>query len=164
MTIKSIITSAVLLGSTSAAFARPAPVPDDCDQTTTSTIVQPAAWQPGYTNPGYSHPVVLGGGRHKFDEGRKFITVGAQQGRFRALKINATVGGVFIKQVYVQFENGQEQVIRNIDARLTGNQGITLDLDGGARAIRRVVVYGNDVRLGRGSYLRRNSTFTVTAV
>lgn len=164
MSIKSIITSAVLIGTSSAAFASPAPIQDNCDPV---TVTSPAAWQPGQRDPGYRpeyarRQVVLGGGRHRFTEdGRKLISVGSQLGRFRALEINAAAGGVFIKQVYVQFENGQEQVIRDVNATLRGTEGIKLDLDGGARAIRRVVVYGNDLRRG---WNRRNSTFTVTAV
>jgi hypothetical protein len=39
----------------------------------------------------------------------------------------------------VQFENGQEQVIRNLDRTLTGHETLSLDLDGDRRTIRRVV-------------------------
>lgn len=114
----------------------------------------------GERMPPVYRPVTLASGLHFAGDGRKFITVGSEAGRFETLQISAANGRTFIKQVYVQFENGQEQVIRNLDRTLVGHDTLTLDLDGNRRAIRRIVVYGNDITMGR-----RFSTgaFTVSA-
>ena len=103
-------------------------------------------------------PVTLASGLSFAGDGRKFITVGAQAGRFETLQISAARGRTYIEQVYVQFDNGQEQIIRDLDRTLTGGESLTLDLDGGRRAIRRIVVYGSD-SVGR----RHSGAFTVTA-
>ncbi len=94
-------------------------------------------------------------------DGRKFITVGAEAGSFKALTIEASGGRTFIKQVYVQFDNGQEQVVRNLDRTLVGNASLTLDLDGNRRAIRRIVVYGTNLDNG---IRHEANAFTVTAL
>jgi hypothetical protein len=86
-----------------------------------------------------------------------FIAVGSQVGQFGTLQISAAGGRTFIKQVYVQFGNGQVQVIRNLDRTLSGNESLTLDLDGGRRNISRIVVYGN------AGWRRSAGTFAVTA-
>jgi hypothetical protein len=106
------------------------------------------AWDGGRPLPPVYRPVTLGAGLSFANDGRKFITVGSQAGRFETLQINAAGGRTFIKQVYVQFDDGQEQVVRNLDRTLTGNASLTLDLDGNRRAIRRVVVYGNAINTG----------------
>ena len=122
-------------------------------------VIMPIAWhapqQPVY------RPVTLANGLSFSGDGRKFITVGSQAGRFSTLTINAAGGRTFIKQVYVQFDNGQEQVVRNLDRTLTGSASLTLDLDGNRRAIRRIVVYGND--LNNNGWRRAAGSFSVTA-
>jgi len=106
-------------------------------------------------------PVLLASGMSFANQGRAFITVGDEAGRFGSLQISAAGGRTFIKQVYVQFDNGQEQVIRDLNRTLVGNQTVTLDLDGHRRGIRRIVVYGAD----GGRSVRRNlGAFNVTAV
>ena len=97
-------------------------------------------------------PVMLANGASFANQGRKFITVGRQAGRFDTLQISAAGGRTFIQQVYVQFDDGQEQVVRDLDRTLVGNQTITFNLDGGRRAIRRIVVYGSDGDLGWRSH------------
>ena len=49
---------------------------------------------------------------------------------FGSLQISAAGGRTFVQQVYVQFDNGQEQIVRALNRTLTGNQSLTLDLDG----------------------------------
>jgi hypothetical protein len=105
-------------------------------------------------------PVTLASGLHFAGDGRTFITVGDQAGQFNTLQISADGGPTFIQQVYVQFDNGQEQIVRALNRTLTGNQSLTLDLDGNRRAIRRVIVYGNPLNSG---WRRAGGTFTVTA-
>jgi hypothetical protein len=180
MNIKAIIASLVV-GSSSAAMAapsvtisahgtigntsyattvvrnRPAPIPQP--------IAQPVdyraggVWRGGHRLPPVFRPVVLANGL-SLNGGRSFIAVGAQQGRFGTLQISGATGRTFIKQVFVQFDNGQTQIIRNLDRTLTPNQGLTVDLDGNRRAIARIVVYGSELLNG---WRRSGGTFTVTA-
>jgi hypothetical protein len=184
MNTKAIIAS-LLLGSSSVAMATPsvtvtAAVHDsygtairdhrnDCacdDNYESPPIMAPGgwsgggAWDGGRPLPPVYRPVTLASGLSFANDGRKFITVGSQAGRFATLQINAAGGRTFIKQVYVQFDNGQEQVVRNLDRTLVGNQSLTLDLDGNRRAIRRIVVYGNEATTGRRWH---QGAFTVTA-
>jgi hypothetical protein len=88
------------------------------------------------------------------------IDVTRQQGRFATLQINAAGGRTFIRQVTVQFDDGQTQVLRNLDRTLAGNDSMTLDLDGGRRNIRRVVVVGNEINNG---WRAERGAFTVIA-
>jgi len=60
----------------------------------------------------------------------------------------------------VEFDNGQEQVIRNLNRTLFANQSLTLDLDGNRRSIARIVVYGSDMFRG---WRRSNGSFNVIA-
>ncbi len=143
-----------------------------------------AGWDGEGMLPPVYRPVTLAVGASFANQGRKFITVGSRAGQFGTIQIRAEGGRTFIKQVYVQFEDGQEQVIRDLDRTLTGHQGITLDLDGGRRSIRRIVVYGRDLNgswsnASDGRYLgdpygayswprpysrrQRGGSFTVTA-
>ena len=108
-------------------------------------------------------PVTLASGMHFANDGRSFITVGAQAGMFGKLDISAAGGRTFVQQVYIQFANGQEQVIRNLNRTLTGNECLSLDLDGGRRAIKRIVVYGNPLNSGWNGWRRAAGTFNVTA-
>jgi hypothetical protein len=114
-----------------------------------------------WSRPAYRGPVTLASGVTVSNDGRTFINVGRHAGRFGRLEINAESGRTFIKQVYVQFDNGQEQVVRNLDARLGRNQTVTIDLDGGRRAIRRIVVYGGNVN---NHWRPAPAAITVTAV
>jgi len=188
MNIKTLIASLVL-GSSSVAMAAPSVVTFTGTGTqygATTTVVRdhrdeprtlpaPAyrgGWYSGSWNGGwgwrrpaprpvvYQQPVTLASGLSFNGEDRKFITVGAQAGLFGKLELNADGGRTFIKQVYVQFADGQEQVIRNLDRTLTGNESLTLDLDGNRRAIRRIVVYGTELP---NRWRRAPGAFTVIA-
>jgi hypothetical protein len=181
MNIKAIIASLVL-GSSSIAMASPSVTLSATAQGAYSTTVvrdhridgagpraRPVVDQvyyrdrsPGdWTRPAY-RPVQLASGMH-FSDGRTFINVGPQAGRFNTLQISADGGRTLIKQVYVQFDNGQEQIVRDLDRTLIGNQSLTLDLDGNHRAIRRIVVYGNPLSSGWNTRWRGAGTFSVTA-
>jgi hypothetical protein len=182
MNIKTIIAS-LILGSSSVALASPsvsfsATASGSYTAPHSTTVVRdhrfdpptqvytrdrPVVWH-GEPMPQVYRPVTLAADMHFANDGRSFITVGSGQGRFGSLQISAAGGRTFIKQVYVQFENGQSQVIRDLDRTLVGNQILTLDLDGGRRAIRRIVVYGNPLNRGWNGWRRAAGTFTVTAL
>ena len=118
------------------------------------------AWH-GEPMPQVYRPVTLAAGLRLAANSQTEIKVGGQAGAFTALKLDATGGRSFVRQVYIQFENGQEQIIRNINRTLTGNECLTLDLDGGRRQIHRVIVYG---ALGQPGWRRAAGSFNVTAV
>jgi hypothetical protein len=141
----------------------------DCDPATglpyARPIAQPVDYREGGVWRGHwqrpvSRPVLLASDMHFAGDGRTFIKVGPQQGRFSTLQISAARGRTFITQVYIEFDNGQEQVIRNLDRTLVGNQTLTLDLDGNRRGIARVVVYGSEMLHG---WRRSNGSFNVFA-
>jgi len=178
MNLKAIIASLVL-GSSSLAMASPSvtfsagaqgsygttvvrdrvlPAPQPISQP--SYQAEGGVWRGGHWLPRGHRPVTLASGMHFANDGRTFIKVGAQAGRFGTLTLSAASGRTLIKQVYVQFDNGQEQVIRNLDRTLVGNQSLTLDLDGNRRSIARIVVYGNDLFRG---WRRSNGSFNVIA-
>lgn len=163
MNIKALIASLVL-GSSSAAMAAPAVTVTASAHFGTSFhvshgerhVVRPV-WRPVNDRPVMSPPIwappVVRGVTLADDlaftgEGRRFITVGAQAGRFGSLDIRGSAGRTFIQQIYVQFDDGQEQVVRGLDRTLTANECLTIDLDGNRRAIRRIVVYGYNLDNG----------------
>jgi hypothetical protein len=184
MNTKAIIASLVL-GSSSVALASPGVTisasartsygttvvrdhraEPDCETPVATAVIQPIQWRDGWHGqpmPAVYRPVVLASEMHFANDGRTFITVGSQAGRFQTLQISASGGRTFIQQVYVQFDNGQEQVMRNLDRTLVGNQSLTLDLDGGRRGIRRIVVYGNPLNSSWNGWRRAAGTFDVTA-
>jgi hypothetical protein len=137
---------------------------DDCDPPVVQVSNRPdtSYWRdrrPTAMPPVY-RPALLASDVHFGSDGRTPITVGGQVGRFDTLQITGASGRTFVKQVWVQFDNGQEQVVRNIDRTLVNGQSLRLDLDGNHRAIRRIMVYGNGIG---GGWQRVGGTFTVTA-
>jgi len=112
-------------------------------------VYSPPIYRPGtWARPPIFRAVTLADGMAFSGQGRRFITVGAQAGTFDKLEIKGTEGRTYIQEVYVQFDNGQEQVVRNLDRTLTASDCLTLDLDGNRQAIRRIVVYGQDLDNG----------------
>ena len=166
MNLKAIIASLVL-GSSSVAMAAPSvTVSATVHGGYGSTIVRghrhesppimrppvvvqsPPIMRPGWTLPPVYRPVTLASDIAFAQDGRRFITVGAQAGMFSKIELSGAGGRTFIKQIYVQFDNGQEQVVRNLDRTLGNGECLTLDLDGNRRAIRRIVVYGQNLDNG----------------
>jgi hypothetical protein len=158
----------LVLGSSSLALAAPAPAVQTTEVRThsaggytTTTVVAQAdaapAWH-GVPKPPVYRPVTLASSVRLGPDGRTAINVGSQ-GRFDTLQLTSAAGKTFIKQVVVQFDNGQSQTVglrRTIDGRDT----LTVDLAGSHRAIRRIVVTGNELATGRS---RPYGAFTITA-
>lgn len=187
MNLKKLLLASLVLGSSSIAMASPAApgvtvttesygavdIRDhrtDANEYTRVPVAQPVpsgiyriGWHPGWDGgqplPPVYRPVTLASGLHLAANSQTTINVGAQLGRFGTLQINATGGRTLVRQVYVQFADNQVQIVRNLDRTLAGNDSLTLDLDGGRRAIKRVIVYG---AFGQG-WRRTGGTFSVTA-
>src|SRR5262245_45102075 len=110
MNLKAIIASLVL-GSSSLAMASPDVTVLARTQGSSGTTVvrdrfepapisQPSYGQSGFWRgdrrlPPVYHPVVLASNMHFANDGRTFIKVGAQQGRFGTLQISAARGRTF---------------------------------------------------------------------
>lgn len=183
-----VLLASLVLGSSSIAMASPAApgvtvttesygaadIRDhrgDADDYRRAPIAQPVAqpiyrigWHPGWEGgqplPPVYRPVTLASGLHLPANSQTTISVGAQLGRFGTLQINATGGRTVVRQVYVQFGDNRVQIVRNLDRTLTSNESLTLDLDGGRRAIKRVIVYGP---FGNQGWRRTGGTFSLTA-
>lgn len=93
-------------------------------------------------------PLLVGNDIEFAKDGRAFLTIGADKGKFDQLTIKTEHGRALIKQVYVQFADGSEKVLRNIDKQIEAGQGITLALDSHPDAIKRLVIYGDSTSLG----------------
>ena len=163
MNLKTILVSLVL-GSSSIALAAPAaPAPAP---TSATVVVRDHAAGTEYTtaapnavyykdgqngrstprSPSFRPPVTLASGM-RLTSGRAAIAVGSQA-KFDTLQLTASAGKTFIKQVTVQFNNGQSQVVA-LSKLLDGNDTLTIDLAGNHREIRRILVTGNELSTGR---------------
>lgn len=184
MKIKALITTLVL-GSSSVAMARPVSpdfvrdhrttIEDDCndarpvpppiryDASPVQTRWSKANWNHGggyYYQPA---PMLIGSGLHFSGDGRTFLTVGLDKGRFTTLRLDGFTGRTLINQVAIEFEGGQVQVVRSLNRVLDGGRPLMLDLDGGARRIVRVVVYGQPmIGYGYGYRGREAGTFNAS--
>jgi hypothetical protein len=125
------------------------------------TVYSPPIVRPDWRPDWRPAPVTLATSQQIPGEGWKLVNVGSQIGRFGSLQISAAGSRVYVQQVYVQFDDGSTQVIRNLDRMLVGNQSLTLDLDGNRRALRRVIVYGKQPTSG---IRRATGAFTLTAL
>lgn len=180
MNLKTILVSLVL-GSSSIALAAPAaPAPTSAsfvvrdhaagtEYTVANDHDSPAArpnaidykdgqsWR-GMPKPPVYRPVTLASSL-RLSTGRASIAVGSQAGKFDTLQLTASAGKTFIKQVTIQFNNGQNQVI-GLGKMLDGNGTLTIDLAGNHREIRKIVVTGNELSTGRR---RPYGAFNITA-
>lgn len=185
MNLKTILVSLVL-GSSSIALAAPAAPAAPSPAPTSATVVvrdhaagteytqvndhdavpaKPNAiyyrdgqsWR-GVPKPPVYRPVTLASGM-RLTSGRASIAVGNQAGKFDTLQLTASAGKTFIKQVIVQFNNGQNQVV-GLGKMLDGNDSLTIDLAGNHREIRKIVVTGNELSTGRR---RPYGAFSITA-
>jgi hypothetical protein len=108
-----------------------------------------------------SEPVTLASGVHFAGDGKTFINVPDHSRRFESLELSAAGGRTYIHQISIEFDNGQQQIVRNLDATLIGDQHVTVNLTGTHRIVRRVVVYGKNAY---GGWRRSAGGFTLTAV
>jgi hypothetical protein len=78
--------------------------------------------------------------RYATSGNRQFIPLGWHFGRFSRLRIEGAEGQPFVHKVAVFFMDGSEQVI-DIERPLPAGTGVIVNLNGGLRGIRRLVVY-----------------------
>ncbi|MEO8705992.1 MAG: hypothetical protein ABI867_38540 [Kofleriaceae bacterium] len=71
------------------------------------------------------------------------------KGEFRAFRIEGDRGGAFITKVTVDYLDGSAPQVVQMNTRLSPGESRTIDLNGGRRAVRRVIVYTDT---SRGSY------------
>jgi len=160
MNLKTILVSLVL-GSSSIALAAPAAPAPAAAQTARPNAIDyrdGQSWRGMPKPPVFRPPVTLVSGM-RLTSGRASIAVGGQAGKFDTLQLTASAGKTFIKQVTVQFNNGQNQVI-GLGKMLDGNDRLTIDLAGNHREIRKIVVTGNELSTGRR---RPYGAFNITA-
>jgi hypothetical protein len=159
MNLKTILVSLVL-GSSSIALAAPATpaAPAPTAQPNAIYDKDGQAWR-GVHSPPIYRSVTLASDLRLGTSGRTSIAVGGQAGTFDTLRLSAAAGKTFIRQVIVQFNNGQSQVV-GLGKTLDGNDALTIDLAGNHREIRRIVVTGNELSTGRR---RPYGAFNVTA-
>ncbi|HEU0036503.1 MAG TPA: hypothetical protein VFQ53_38085 [Kofleriaceae bacterium] len=79
------------------------------------------------------------GDRLSADDHRQFINL-LGRGEFRAIRVEAVRGAPVINQVAIEFSDGQTQVVK-MNSRIPPGAGQTIDLNGGARQINRIIVY-----------------------
>jgi len=83
----------------------------------------------------------------RIDAGREFFTVGANRGTFRGIRLAALGNGRSkIDQVTIEFADAEGraryQVVK-LDTWIgRGSSSLSIDLDGNARQINRIIVYG----------------------
>jgi hypothetical protein len=86
----------------------------------------------------------------RIDSGREIFKIGADNGVFKALKLQGLGGGRSnIQQVAIEFLDGAgakktQKVVLN--TWMSAGKPITIDLDGGYRSISRITVYGSTDR------------------
>jgi hypothetical protein len=189
MSIKSVMVALVLAGTSTAAMAHPVYVDNDGDNDADDypaqlppaaqpPVAQPPYAQPPYAQPPYAQPPVYNQGpvtlgtqlRFGYNE-RAYLPVNTGN-RLRNITITANSGRVYVRKVVVQFANGQEQTLNGLHRNLTAGESFTLDLEGGARRVARVVVFGRDLNLNPWqnqvgwrrpvNFYRVLSTFSVT--
>jgi hypothetical protein len=87
----------------------------------------------------------------RIDRGREFFTIGADNGMFKGLKLQALGNGrSHITQVAIEFldTNGKKKTQKvKLNTWIDrNNPTITIDLDGNYRTIGRIIVYGSTDR------------------
>ena len=129
--MKKILTTALVLGLSSAAFAAPgAPHYGNAPHATFHRPM-PVTWS------SLSSLSRI--------QGKQTINVGGLKA-YSKLKLDATMGTTFIDKVVIVFGNGARQTV-NLDKNLAARaMPLTIDLDGRNRRISKVVVYGKSSR------------------
>ena len=124
MTIKALVTTLAVAGSSSVALAQPA-----------ERIVDVAP-QHSFHRPAWS---LLSSSDQIAQNGRDYIRLGGAQ--VRTLKLQSTSGKTNVSEVAIKFADGQTQVVYPQTALANGG-AYTIDLNGNVRSVASIVVYG----------------------
>ena len=159
MNIKALITTLVL-GSSSLAFAdhyegsyAPAPEQATAPAVRDHRMLPPTPAPAPVQAQGYGYgwhrqvaqPVLLADNARV--AGRALINVPASTRAFTKLELKSNSGRTSIERVVIVFGNGQRQVAR-LGSIVNGKGSLTIDLDGGARNIKSIMLIGNSARRG----------------
>ena len=152
MNIKALITTALVLGTSSLALAQPAPQGgvDVRDHRYYSPITQPA---PVAVAPAPA-PIVASWGHRpmwmtlstndRIFRGSELISL-ARTKPLRTLKLQATRGSTSIKDVTIQFANGQTQTVC-LNQTIANGSSATIDLTGNYRNVVSLSLTGSSGR------------------
>lgn len=77
-------------------------------------------------------------------DGRKFLTVGAEKGRFSSLRLSGNQGNVFIQHVKVTFADGQEQLLTGLNKSLRAGESFDMALEGHRGGIQQITIWTHD--------------------
>lgn len=155
MTIKALLTTALLLGTSSLALARPATLADGQvrDHRTPTVLASPPiqvaqAPRPAYDRRGgrferQARPVVLSSAA-SLDRGRAVIALPPTR-PLRSLTLQATGGKTKIRTVEITFANGRTQRVA-VNVTLTGSATYAIDLTGDMRQVTSLTVLGKSGR------------------
>ena len=77
-------------------------------------------------------------------DGRKFITVGAEKGKFSSLRLQASQGNVFIQHVKVTFADGQEQLVTGLNKSLSAGQTFDMPIENHGTGIQQITIWTQD--------------------
>ena len=157
MNIKALITTLVL-GSSPLAFAdhyegsyTPAPAQVTAPAVRDHRMLPPTPAPVPVQDYGYGwhkpalQPVLLADNARV--AGRALINVPASTRAFTKLELKSNSGRTSIDRVVIVFGNGQRQVAR-LGSIVNGKGSLTIDLDGGARNIKTIMLIGNSARRG----------------
>lgn len=90
------------------------------------------------------------------DDNRDFIAIGPDQGRYRRIRLDVTRGSLTLRQVVVEFGNGENQKVRVDRSIVAGgpDSSLVIDLEGRNRVVQRILVYMDpaQARRDRGQY------------
>ena len=152
MKIKALVT-ALVLGSSSVALAdhtvaqAPQPMVRDHRAPIAQPLkpVAPVQQQPayGYGWQRFARPQLLVDNAHL--AGRTLVSMPASYRAFTKLELRSNNGRTSIDRVVITFGNGQRQVIA-LGATVTGKNSVKIDLPGGSRNIKSVMLLGNSHR------------------
>lgn len=152
MKIKALITTLVL-GSSSIALAAPTYAPPAAPTVRDHRHMPAPAPAPvaprlgfGWQKP-FARPVLLA--NDKRVNGWSSINVAQGTRMFTKLQLKAQNGRTDLDRVLITFGNGQRQVVQlagKRDGIVTANKSLTIDLNGGARQIKSVMLIGNSGR------------------
>jgi hypothetical protein len=165
MKIKALVT-VLVLGSSSLALAdhtAPAYAPTVRDHRHPAPLPAPVVTPPVITAPAVVAPVAVEG-RFRFGwkqlrpvlladntrvSGWSMINVASTTRAFTKLELKANAGKTDLDRVMITFGNGQRQIVSlrgNKDGKITASKSLTIDLEGGSRNIKSVMLIGNSGR------------------